>query len=271
MSKTGVHKVVGVNFFTGRTSYVRPKQGSLELATGSGAFVRLAGIPAFLTARHNLTGRHWTTGETLHSTGRCPHSISINVPIVEDIDHGARFGFKETIVELERDYRPIWNELTVESGICDLGTIFLDREWEAGFIDRWKHEHDQSGNFKVGCINDYEPWQTTVEREHKVGSSAFVLGFPLSLTAGGPNRPIWRGGSIATEPRADFEGWPTFLVDVAGRKGLSGAPVLVVGQDGSTTFAGIYSGRVLSEEDNSDLGYVWKCSAIHDLFRTVVA
>lgn len=261
---------MGVNFFTGRTSYLRPRQGNLELALGSGFFVRFEEQAVFVSARHNLTGRHWTNNSTLHNSGRCPHNISINVPIVEAVPHGGRFGFKETIVELEQDYIQVWNEIRVEKGLCDVGCIVFDTAWEKAFISRWRKEHSAEGNFKVGCINDYANWGDIIDREHEIGSAAFALGYPLGLTAGGPNRPIWRGGFVATEPRTNFEDWPIFLIDIAGRKGLSGSPVLVKDTSGSLSFAGVYSGRVLPEEHNSDLGYVWKCSVINDLIKTAM-
>lgn len=261
---------MGVNFFTGRASYVRPRQGDLELALGSGFFVRFDELPVFVTARHNLTGRHWTNNNALHDTGRCPQNISIHVPIVETVPHGGRFGFKETIIELEQNYAQVWNEISVAQGVCDVGCIVLDPSWEREFISRWQAEHKTEGSFKVGCINDGVNWHDIVDREHAIGSPAFAVGYPLGLTASGPNRPIWRGGFVATEPRANFEDWPTFLIDIAGRKGLSGAPVLVKDTSGSLSFAGVYSGRVLPEEHNSDLGYVWKCSVINELIRTTI-
>ncbi|MFN3911504.1 hypothetical protein [Hyphomonas sp.] len=258
------------NFFTGRVSYVLPKQGILNLAVGSGFFVRFQGLPVFVTARHILTGRHWTTNEPLQKDGRCPHSISINVPIVEDVADGGRFGFKESIVDLEQNHTQVWSEAQINDQHCDVSCIIFGQQWETGFVERWQAEHAQLGKFKIGCINDYEDWTSTVNREFPVASPAYVLGFPLGLTAGGPNRPIWRGGNIATEPRVDYDGWPVFLIDVAGRNGLSGAAVVSLSEAGTLAFAGVYTGRVLPTDQNSDLGFVWKVSFVNQLLSTAL-
>lgn len=256
---------MSVNFFTGRAAFSQYILGTIPLAVGSGFFVRWGAMPVFVTARHNLTGRHWLTHDTLRDDGRTPDRISINVPIVEDASSGGRFGFQEVIVELEQDYKPIWKELPHRNGVCDFAAIPVDGSWEAAFIERWKARHSIEGSFKVACINDGDDWFDSANRQLKVGAQAFVLGFPFGIAAGAPNRPIWRGGNVATEPAGDFDGWPIFLVDASGRKGMSGAPVVVRDDSGLLRFSGIYSGRILKEKDNSELGYVWKAPKILEL------
>jgi hypothetical protein len=74
---------------------------------------------------------------------------------------------------------------------------------------------------------------------------------------------------------------PTFLIDCRSRQGQSGSAVIshrnggsVAMTDGSTSifggpvtrFLGIYSGRVNAE---SDLGIVWKASAIAELVASI--
>lgn len=54
----------------------------------------------------------------------------------------------------------------------------------------------------------------------------FIVGFPLGF---GQNNiyPIWKKGTIATDPSIHFqgEGFPNFLVDATTRGGMSGSPV----------------------------------------------
>jgi hypothetical protein len=74
---------------------------------------------------------------------------------------------------------------------------------------------------------------------------------------------------------------PTMLIDCRTRQGQSGSPVLAFREggavsmsDGTTAlfggpvqrFLGIYSGRV---NDESDLGIVWKASAIAELVASI--
>jgi hypothetical protein len=107
-----------------------------------------------------------------------------------------------------------------------------------------------------------------------------VIGFPFGL-AGGGALAIWATGFMATEHVIDYNNLPTFLIDCRARQGQSGSAVVahrnggIVGmEDGSsaafagpvTRFLGIYSGRI---NEQSDLGIVWKASAIKELVDTI--
>lgn len=100
------------------------------------------------------------------------------------------------------------------------------------------------------------------------------------MTAGGVFG-VWATGFLASEPDIDFNNLPIQLIDCRSRQGQSGSPVIayrsgggVALKDGSTgmfsgpveRFIGIYSGRINAE---SDLGIVWKASAICDLIKSV--
>jgi hypothetical protein len=116
------------------------------------------------------------------------------------------------------------------------------------------------------------------------GMDVFTVGFPLGLTAGGIF-PIWKRGSIASEPDVDIEDLPKILIDTANGKGMSGSPVFVQesgfwyprGTDnlrdarfGKTKrFLGIYSGRILGEDVlAAQLGIVWKEKAIKEIIKS---
>jgi len=114
------------------------------------------------------------------------------------------------------------------------------------------------------------------------GQDVFILGFPEGLSGGG-KLPIWKRGSLSTEPYVDVDGLPKFLVDTATRRGMSGAPVIaqvsgmwapegsekmggdsVIGRAGQK-FIGIYSSREGDDETTVQLGVVWKRSAIEEI------
>ncbi len=107
-----------------------------------------------------------------------------------------------------------------------------------------------------------------------------VIGFPFGMTAGGLF-PVWATGFIASEPLVDFSDLPIQLIDCRSRPGQSGSPVLAYRAGGAVAktgggvavypgpvskFIGIYSGRINAE---SDLGIVWKTSAIVELIRSI--
>ena len=102
-----------------------------------------------------------------------------------------------------------------------------------------------------------------------------IIGYPFGLSVGG-GWPVWKTGHIASEPQIDFNNSPGFLVDVTGRGGMSGSPVvvrpqgqyqsrsggLVIGSS-PTLFLGIYSAQF----DAAELGMVWQPSVIKDILQ----
>jgi hypothetical protein len=115
----------------------------------------------------------------------------------------------------------------------------------------------------------------------EVSDDIFILGFPYGLNGGG-YFPIWKRGSVATEPDINYEGLPKILVDTASRTGMSGSPVIFKrdgihgAEDGKLKsdtvigtiqdFVGIYSGRIPGEtEFEAQLGIVWKKIVIDEI------
>lgn len=114
----------------------------------------------------------------------------------------------------------------------------------------------------------------------EIADDIFILGFPFELSGGG-YFPIWKRGSIASEPDIDYDGLPKLLVDTASRKGMSGSPVIYrrTGIHGTEKgeftedtsigtiqgFVGVYSGRIGISELDAQLGIVWKKEVIDQI------
>lgn len=113
----------------------------------------------------------------------------------------------------------------------------------------------------------------------QVGDEVFIVGFPLSLTPTGM-LPIWKKGSIATEPDADAFDLPLLLVDSMPREGLSGSPAIQLKPSGSVNtgkgtlalisgeapkFLGVYTGRDHGRAEMAQLGRVWKSKAVTEI------
>jgi len=130
-----------------------------------------------------------------------------------------------------------------------------------------------------------------------VASTVAVVGYPYGFRDQLNGLPVWKTGTIATEPYVDFQGQPAFLVDVAAFEGMSGAPVvalasgtwesedepgnLIVGS--SRRLLGVYTGMLMhdtkkyveevspslaqgvSYQESIQLGYVWKASLIQEI------
>ena len=100
---------------------------------------------------------------------------------------------------------------------------------------------------------------------------AFVTGYPLSATTTPNGLPIYKSGTIASEPRI-FDSEPRIYIDGKTKTGMSGSPVMVKqrtqpekcdtlrGAAANTLdFIGIYSGRDRQEQSEfeAELGIVW--------------
>lgn len=124
----------------------------------------------------------------------------------------------------------------------------------------------------------YDPKHTGVNLMVGPSDVVSVVGFPFGLSTGGA-LAIWATGFVASEPFLSNE--PNFLIDCRARPGQSGSAVLsyssggaAATDDGGTSifggpvfrFLGIYSGRI---NDQSDLGIVWKASALQELVDTL--
>lgn len=131
--------------------------------------------------------------------------------------------------------------------------------------------------FYLRAINEIE-----FENEKPmITDTVFILGFPNNISSGA-NFPIWKRGSIASEPDIDLDGLPKMLVDTASRVGMSGSPVVYRRQgihglvDGKLvdesiigeiqSLCGIYSGRIRTDSElDTQLGIVWKKSVIQEI------
>jgi hypothetical protein len=106
----------------------------------------------------------------------------------------------------------------------------------------------------------------------------FILGYPFKLDP--PAYPVWKRGSIASEPQLAPITTNYMLVDTASRPGMSGAPVIrrswsnhmvepglmAMVDTPLNKFIGIYSGRLPTEHPSeAQIGLVWDGSLINEI------
>jgi hypothetical protein len=104
----------------------------------------------------------------------------------------------------------------------------------------------------------------------QIGMDVFILGYPFGFGPAG--LPIWKRGSIASEPDLAAAGQLHILVDTASRPGMSGSPVIrrswgthmlennnvSLGTGSATKFVGVYSGRLATIDPlDAQLGLTW--------------
>lgn len=111
----------------------------------------------------------------------------------------------------------------------------------------------------------------------------FILGYPFKIEL--PAYPVWKRGSIASEPSLVGYVNDYMLVDTASRPGMSGAPVIRqsmtnhMDQPGVvalldrplTRFIGVYSGRLPTDHPHeAQIGLVWDGSLIDEIIQVGV-
>jgi hypothetical protein len=166
--------------------------------------------------------------------------------------------------------RPGWFIHPIHSYDVDVVTLPIMRKDEVPpQIDLWP-------------INKYE---FGVNIPPQAGDDIFILGYPYNITGGG-ELPIWKRGSIATEPFVNLDGLPKMLVDTASRSGMSGSPAIMSRtgfiQNGDTInlnsffgtvrrFVGVYSGRITGDDNrDAQLGVVWKEHVIREILEAKI-
>jgi hypothetical protein len=117
----------------------------------------------------------------------------------------------------------------------------------------------------------------------QIGMDVFVLGYPFGAPP--PSLPVWKRGSIASEPQLVRLADQFHLVDTASRPGMSGAPVVLrsygarltesgtsIRDEPGTRFFGVYSGRLRTNDaEDTQLGRVWPESLIAELIDGAIS
>lgn len=244
---------------------VRMRVNGRELATGTAFVVVHNDIPLLITNRHNVTGRHQETDKPISPTGGVPSEI--------EIVHNKLGSPGEWILRVEpllnSEGQPLWKEHPTFGRQADFVALRLTE-----LIDVQLYPYSLGATAQSGGVSF-----STSLLQISPAVPVSVIGFPFGIQAGG-SLAVWATGFIATEPLINFNNLPVFLVDCRARPGQSGSAVVLhshgaVPMQGGGTMStgqpftmllGIYSGRINAE---SDLGRVWKASAIEELVASL--
>lgn len=222
------------------------QKNGVEIGTATAFVVQHDGVPYLVTNRHVVLGK-----------GGLP-----DVLVVVHNKEG-QLGQYEPKVELLYDQqgKPRWYEHPTLSQAVDVAVLPLT-------------------NLDGVDLHGYDPWNPGPGLRAGITDPLNIIGFPFGV-AGGALLGIWVRGFVASEPLVDWSNLPCFLIDSRTRPGQSGSPVIAYSGggmvplvDGSTAvfggpveqFFGVYSGRIAEE---SDLGIVWKASALRDVIENV--
>jgi hypothetical protein len=250
----------------------------IQLAIGTAFTYSYEGQLYLVTNWHNVTGREPSTLKLKSRDAAIPDRLYIEIPVMVEAS-----GTKQSEIEMiHMEWREA--EFLLYEDICDSPTKPV-----------W-YEHPQYGHkvdVVVAPINLPEEVAICPANDPKLNLSTvllrpsldvFVLGFPRGMS-GGAKFPVWKRGSIASEPEIDVDDLPKILIDTATREGMSGSPVYLcqIGYFQSEEkydtggykrcmgegrrFLGVYSGRVGDDNFQAQLGVVWKSSIIEETIQ----
>jgi len=251
----------------------------VHLSSATGFIYRYADKYILATNLHVLNGVNPNTDAMIDRRGFVPNKIRFYMNLFGD--KFGSFVIAPFNADLLNDGKPIWYESPSVSPIVDVAMIELAEivenfeQIKARIIylrgGRMLVEYDEYGNARV-AFHAYP----------RVGSDVYILGFPRGVGQG--TFPIWKKGSIATEPLYGVSRSPIILVDAATREGMSGSPVLYYGTEifgehgpgdlsqvpdsAGPLVVGVYAGRegVTFEENSMALGRVWKIEVLESIF-----
>jgi hypothetical protein len=240
--------------------YIEILFNSITISSGTGFIVLHNNNYFLITNWHNVSGRNPETGKTISADAAIPNKIR------------AFFNKKNKLGEwipidinlyenLECFSNPIWHQHPIFHEKVDVIGIRIP-ENEA--IDFYPYTLPDEVDLEVYPANNLS-----------------IVGFPFGKLSS-EFFAIWSTGFLATDIDINYNNLPLFLIDCRGRHGQSGSPVISQinggffhGRGGvakiatghRTTLLGIYSGRLNKE---SDLGFVWKTSAIKDIIENCI-
>lgn len=263
-------KFVRINPISRSIVYLKPlSETGAELSIATGFLYQNDQDIFLVTNRHVVTGRNLQDNRVLSKTGALPHTIKSFIASIEKSTEGGGKSIcrwiEYDIGLYEKSGKPLWYEH--ENNAVDVVTIKLEM----------KDEVEESLN----PLNANKLHNFPIE----ISDDVFIIGYPVGIT-GGKKLPIWKRGSIASEPDMNIDDMSKIIIDTSTREGMSGSPVIartdnmLVGKDGTIPedeffgahyrFVGIYSGRLNSRDEEDDftthLGIVWKKEYLDQIF-----
>jgi hypothetical protein len=243
------------------------KDSELGHATGFFFNVRKNGASAhyLVTNWHVLSGRSTVPPyRALHRKGVPDRIVASLLLKTSPRGHEGALVFQEVFIPLYRGSSPLWRQHALGPGI-DIGVIDLG---------------DLTAPYQVCGITDHA---NTHDMAVQIAADVCILGYPHGFAHFLQN-PIWKSGTIASEPHQEERGEPPrFMIDATTRTGMSGSPVIlrakthylaesgrVIEKPGAMRFIGVYAGRPSRTADageTTEIGFVYKSGALAEIIQ----
>ena len=231
------------------------------ISHATGFFWEAQGRQFLITNRHVVTGRNTFTNDYLTPELMQPHRIRYFEIKWHEGPNDTWFPLRHPVeIDLYADGRANFlQDPEFERYKVDIVAIPLQRVMKS--------------------VGKFSPFINHFKFEsllHITGDTCFVVGYPFRNYAGNMI-PIWKSGTLASEPFFPVDNKPMFLLDTLTKDGMSGSPVFrrvfspAPGADMTmhidsivrTEFVGVYSGRMSSREFvQAGLGIAWYANRI---------
>lgn len=205
---------------------------------------------------HVFSGRNPNTGQSMNNSGAVPDTMEIALWLKRKIGDWqlVRMPMNDTNGEAVWLQHP--NGQDIDVAVCRINEI-----------------PDEIAIYSLPRPDE------TLDMAFEIAMDVFIVGFPLGLSHQDVF-PVWKRGSVATEPQLKVYDLPVFLVDSATREGMSGSPVYLrrfghcIHSNGNISwtngpvsrFVGIYSGRYGADDESAaQLGRVWRRDVIIEI------
>ena len=250
------------------------------LSTATAFFYQEDEGKAYLVTNwHVVTGRH-PDNPSVSMSGAVPAYMEMTLHPIVDGKKIQLSRVERERVELNSDdgENPTWFEHPTRRFKVDVVVLELSTELNTRYqFNYLMQSRDLETRFEPAPMDD-----------------VFVIGYPWGLTGGSEVLPLFKRGSIASEPAVPIRQLPRFLIDCRTASAMSGSPVIASrsgiwqppgGSQGDTVigrtenFTGVYSGRFrifdLEEEEQknpnidktSEIGIVWRPEVVPEIIE----
>jgi len=248
--------------------YFKDARNETRLGQGTGFIWRAGKTDYLVTNWHVLSGCDFFTGENLNRHGGRPTVLRgiFNLKTGLFARHRLEFRIRD------EENRPLWlihRNRKVDIAVFPLAVVRTPLNPNTFSLP---YPINELANAKLRIA---------------IGMEVFILGYPFEIEL--PGYPVWKRGSIASEPElaslisalgsavrySDY-----MLVDTASRPGMSGAPVIrrswsnhdiepgyiATVDTPIDRFLGVYSGRAHTDfPHEAQIGLVWNASLIEEI------
>jgi hypothetical protein len=225
-----------------------------SLGLGTGFVWEEAGRFFLITNWHNLSGKDAFTKKHTRPTAAEPNNVRVWW------NQKGQLGtkFSETVAIRDHANAPLWLVHPQHGNDIDIVALPV-----------MSHP-----NAEMYPINKMSRTDLLIQ----VGMDVYILGYPFAIGPAG--LPVWKRGSIASEPEVFSPGQLYMLVDTASRPGMSGSPVIrrswgthqmkgggvALGAATATEFVGVYSGRLTATDPlDAQLGIAWPARFVNEI------